>query len=87
MNETENFKMKISTGSDEFDNRVPSSFKTINLEDVYKIIDNIDIEDEVKAELKKKANNYPFQALKTFVKNIEKNIGKIRSKKWRFLPY
>ena len=81
MNETENFRMKISTGREEYDKRRPSSFKTINLEQVYKIIDELETDEEVKKELKKKADGYPFQALKTFVKNIEKNIGKIRGKK------
>jgi hypothetical protein len=81
MNEAENFKLKISTGRDEFDNRVPSSFKILTLKDVYKIIDNSQTDDNTKLELKKKADKYPFQALKTFIKNLDKNIAKIRSDK------
>jgi hypothetical protein len=81
MNETENFKFKVSTGRDEFDNRVPSNFKTLTLEDVYKIIENTQTDDKTKLELKKKANKYPFQALKTFIKNLDKNIVQIRSNK------
>jgi hypothetical protein len=81
MNEAENLRFKISTGREEFDNRVPCNFKILTLEDVYKIIDNTQIDDNTKKELKKKAGNYPFQALKTFVKNLDKNIAKIRSNK------
>lgn len=81
MNETENFKFRVSTGRDEVDNRPLSNFKTLTLDDVYKIIDNTPTDDNTKIELKKKANNYPFQALKTFIKNLDKNITKIRSNK------
>jgi hypothetical protein len=81
MNETENFKFRISTGNDEVDSRPKSNFKILTLDEVYKIIENSSVDDTTKIELKKKANNYPFNALKTFVKNLDKNISKIRGKK------
>jgi hypothetical protein len=81
MNETENFKFRISTGNDEVDSRPKSNFKILTLDEVYRIIDNSAVDDTTKIELKKKANKYPFNALKTFIKNLDKNISKIRGKK------
>jgi hypothetical protein len=81
MNETENFKFRISTGNDEVDSRPKSNFKILTLDEVYRIIDNSSVDDTTKIELKKKANKYPFNALKTFIKNLDKNISKIRGKK------
>jgi len=81
MNETENFKFKISTGDDESNTRPKNSFKILTLDEVYRIIDNSPVDDSTKLELKKKANKYPFNALKTFIKNLDKNISKIRKEK------
>jgi hypothetical protein len=81
MNEAENFKFKISTGNDELDSRPKSNFKILTLDEVYKIIESSTVDENTKTELKKKANNYPFNALKTFVKNLDKNISKIRNGK------
>lgn len=81
MNETESFKFRVSTGNDEVDSRPKSNFKILTLDEVYRIIDNSTVDETTKMELKKKANNYPFNALKTFIKNLDKNISKIRGKK------
>lgn len=81
MNETEKIKFRMSAGKEEIDRRAPCNFKILTLNDVDKIIDNKEIDDNIKVELKKMARKYPFQALSTFVKNIEKNISKARKNK------
>lgn len=78
MNETERVKFRLSAGRDEIDKRVPCNFKILTLNDVDKIIDEKEIDEKTKEELKKMARKYPFQALPIFIRNIDKNISKVR---------
>jgi len=78
MNETEKFKFRLSANKEENEKRVPSNLKILTLNEVIKIIDEKEIEESTKEKLKKMARNYPFQALSNFIKNIDKNISKLR---------
>lgn len=80
MNETERFKFRLSANKEEYEKRIPSDLKILTLNQVNKIIDEKDIEDTIKEKLKKMARNYPFQALSNFIKNIDRNISKLRKK-------
>lgn len=81
MNDAERIKFKIGSPMEEIKKRVPCNFTILTLNDVDRIIDERELEEEMKSELKKMARNYPFQALPTFIKNIDRNISKIRNNK------
>lgn len=81
MNETEKIKFRMAAGREDVEKRAPCNFKILTLNDVDRIIDNKEVDESIKIELKKMARKYPFQALTNFVKNIEKNISKVRKNK------
>lgn len=81
MNEAEKIKFRLAANKEEYEKRVPCNFIMLTLNDVNKIIDQKEIDENIKEKLKKMARNYPFQALPNFVKNIDNNISKIRNKK------
>mgnify|MGYP003335381198 CR=1 FL=1 len=74
MLEAENFKVKISTGNNDVDSRMPCDFRNITIKSVFKLIDSKDLPIEIKEELKKMASKYPHQALDGFIKGMERNI-------------
>lgn len=78
MNEAEKIKFRLAANKEEYEKRVPCNLTTLTIKDVNKIIDEKEIDEGIKDKLKNMAKNYPFQALSIFVKNIDKNISKIR---------
>lgn len=71
MQEAENLRFNISGGGNG-----GSSFIKTTLKNVYDAIDEKVFDEDVKESLKKAASNYPFQALRSFVLNIDRHIAK-----------
>jgi len=75
MQEAENVRFNISGAGGG-----PRSFIKITLKNVYDAIDEKFIDENLKQSLKKAAANYPFQALNSFILNLDKYIAKENSK-------
>ena len=80
MNEAENIQLSsvFITGNNVYDKRIPQDFKEFTLDKVIKIIQELNEEDEIKNGLLKFAKSYPHQALKSFVKNMDKYIQRVK---------
>lgn len=77
MGETENFNISLNAG---IESRRLNPFRKITLKNVFEAIDNKIISDDLKAILKSKAESYPFQALKTFLQNLDKHVAQENKK-------
>ena len=75
MQEAQNFRFNI-TGA----GGGSRSFMKTTLKNVYDAIDKKVFDEGVKESLKKAASNYPFQALNSFILNLDKHIAKEISK-------
>lgn len=73
MGETENFNFHLSLSGEE--PRRKSFIKTTTLKNVFDAIDKKTIEEDIKECLKNKAKNYPHQALKMFILNLDRHIS------------
>jgi hypothetical protein len=78
--DAESLKFKVTTGRPEIDDRKPCNFKRVTLQSVTNWIDGLNMDPQVKEELKKKAERYPQAALPTFVNNYKTLVGRIRKK-------
>jgi hypothetical protein len=78
MSETENLNFNLSLNGDS--RNKSSSFRKINLKNVFEAIDKKTIDDDVKDSLKNKAKNYPHQALKLFILNLDRHIAEENKK-------
>lgn len=76
----ENFKIKIKTGREDVDSRVPCDFTNLNLKKLLSWIDSQNISSALKAELKKSASAFPHQALPTWQKNFNRHLSKAQSR-------
>lgn len=78
MGETENLNFNLSLNGDSRSKN--SSLRKINLKNVFEVIDKKTIDDDTKNSLKNKAKNYPHQALKLFILNIDRHIAEENKK-------
>ena len=87
MSEIEKFRMKISTGNEIVDNRSLCNFRKIDLKTVYSIIDEKVADPSLRDALKDKASKYPYDALDSFVRSIDRQLSNIirRRNNWNYL--
>ena len=71
MQEAENVRFNISGGGG-----AKSSSMRTTLKNVYDAINEKVLDENVRESLKKAASNYPFQALRSFILNLDKHIAK-----------
>lgn len=76
----ENFKIKISTGREEVDKRVPCDFSNLTLNKLFAWIDSKNLSSALKSELKRSASAFPHQALPNWQKNFDKHLSKASSR-------
>lgn len=81
MHEAEGINFKIVTmGREEVDTRQKSNLRSLTLQGLVKWIDKQNLDERVKAELKKAAGTYPQQALGAFRKNFSTHVSRVQKK-------
>lgn len=73
MPESDGLNIRIDAGQER---RRPCNFKPLNLQQVYKWIDSLDLDPAETAAVKKAAGNYPSQALGSFKRNFNRILAK-----------
>ena len=72
MSEAENIRFNISGAG----GGSRSNFMKTTLKNVYDAIDQKVFDEDVKNSLKKAASNYPYEALNSFISNLDRHIAK-----------